>query len=342
MEPNLETGGKSNKKIVLIVLSICIIVGGFLWYFMYYTRTPSYSLNLIKESIEKHDTVKFKKHVDLDSTLSRGYDDLMAAMLESDKSLKQDGKAFFGGFVQMFKPTIVSALKDGITRFVETGKWEDKQTNENNAQQISPDKIANNSGLKNSSFKGVEYTKKDGKTAIVGLKVFEKEANKDFVIDVKMRELDDGTWQVAEISNLKEYFIEIEKAKNVMLKKYIDDTKSIVDNHNSKLNEISTKLKAALEAKNIEDAKRIVESEMIPDWNARADELNKVSVPEAAKEIHNLRINVCELAKKDVQNYIEWQFGKNPQMSPEAKKIRQQMNEANQQVLNIVKKATKE
>ncbi|WP_373325682.1 hypothetical protein [Sporomusa paucivorans] len=350
METNQEitqvTTPPKSKKLMAIIVCISIIVCGALWYFLYYVKTPGYTLNIIRESIEKHDIAKFNKHVDLDSTLSRGYDDLMAAMLESDKSIQQEEKAFIGGFIQIFKTPIVSALKDGITRFVETGKWDDKQTNEKDAQQkINPDKIADNSGLKNSSFKGIAYTKKDGKTATVGLNIFEKDTNKDYVLDIKMRELDDGTWQVAEISNLKEYFTAIEKEKVALTKKYLEATKPIVDLHNKNLDEMVKRIDTiektpsmSMETKTIEIIK-IMENEIIPDWNKRAEEINKVTVPASAKEIHQLRLKVIELQLLKLNKYIAYLSTKNLQVNAEINDLNKQVRDVNQQVLNLIAKA---
>lgn len=218
MEPNneLEKPKESfiSKKIIISITLICLIVGGIAWYFLYFIKTPEYSLKIIKDATEKHDIVKFNKHVDLDSTLSRGYDDLMEAAIDSDKTISPEAKAFANGFIQMLKPALVNGLKDGISRYVETGKWEAEKATTNKKDNFNPDEITNKSGLKNSTFKGVAYTKKDGKTAIVGLKLFDQDVKKEFVLDVKMRQLEDGTWQIAELSNFKEYIADLEKAKN--------------------------------------------------------------------------------------------------------------------------------
>lgn len=77
---------------------------------------------------------------------------------------------------------------------------------------------------------------KDGKVAVVGLKIYEPSLNDDFVLDLKMRELDDGTWQLVEASNLKEYFTTLRKATQVFLKKYIDERAAAIKPYNDELN----------------------------------------------------------------------------------------------------------
>jgi len=154
------------KKFIGIIIALIII--GLCSYFFYYTKTPTYSLNLIKDSIQKHDVATFKKHVDLDSLISRGYDDLMAVSMNDlkDNSL---GAGFAKGLIEMMKPTITNALKDGALRAVENGKWEDVPSNgQTDTSSVKSEEIADRAGIKSASFKGIEYTKKDGKTAIVG------------------------------------------------------------------------------------------------------------------------------------------------------------------------------
>ena len=61
------------KKIGLgvVVAILCALA----YYFLYWTKTPVYSANIIRESIAKHDVVTFEKHVDMDTLYGKGYDD---------------------------------------------------------------------------------------------------------------------------------------------------------------------------------------------------------------------------------------------------------------------------
>lgn len=56
-----------DKKIIAAGVVAIAVLGGAGWYWWYYTKTPAYSLGIIKDSIQKHDVNKFKQHVDLDS-----------------------------------------------------------------------------------------------------------------------------------------------------------------------------------------------------------------------------------------------------------------------------------
>ena len=96
------------KKIGIgvIVAILCAVA----FYFLYWIKTPVYSLNIIKESIQKHDTTTFEKHVDMDTLYVKAFDDSIVAMsrIQGDDTLSNP---FAAGIIQMLKPTVVSALK---------------------------------------------------------------------------------------------------------------------------------------------------------------------------------------------------------------------------------------
>lgn len=58
------------------------------------------------------------------------------------------------------------------------------------------------------TLKDVTETEKADGLASVGLKFHSVKLNHDFIILIKMRQLQDGTWEVVSIENLKEYLKE--------------------------------------------------------------------------------------------------------------------------------------
>lgn len=221
LELNQEQAKKNfSRKWMALAVVVCLLFGACAWYFAYFTKTPAYSLNIVRESVQKHDVAKFKKHVDLDSLLSRAVDDAMEVALQNDSSMNEQQKMLVNGFIKMLKAPITSMFKEGILRYVETGKWEDENRGAEQASegpQVNPSALAEKSNLntlKDADFKGIEYTKKDGKTAVVGMKFYNEKLQRDIVLDIQMRELEDGMWQIAEISNLKEYIAEFQKLQS--------------------------------------------------------------------------------------------------------------------------------
>ena len=60
-----DTNKKSHKRIMLIVGAIVILAAIAAFYLLYWVKTPQYSLNIIKESVAKHDLMTFERHVNL-------------------------------------------------------------------------------------------------------------------------------------------------------------------------------------------------------------------------------------------------------------------------------------
>ncbi len=68
----------SQKKIGIVVIVAIICVAAF--YFLYWIKTPTYSLGLVREAVQKHDIEMFEKHVDLDTLYTKGFDEAIVAV----------------------------------------------------------------------------------------------------------------------------------------------------------------------------------------------------------------------------------------------------------------------
>jgi len=212
------TQHKRSKGLIAVGIVLVLIIGGLAGYFLYYKKTPTYSFELIRESMEKHDWETFNAHVDTDSVLSSGFDALFEASM-SNNEIDENTKKMASGFAKMLKPTIILALKDDIKKFIETGSagsdvQGDTTKNKKN-KNASVEGLKKSTDLKDTKFKGIAYTKKADKgIATVGIILTDNDLGKDFTLDIKMRQLKDGTWQIIELSNLKEYIKEVEQARN--------------------------------------------------------------------------------------------------------------------------------
>lgn len=215
------TSPKKHRKRTMFgftLLALAIIAGA--WYFLYFTKTPEYSLNNIRKAVVKHDVSLFKKHVDLDNLLAHGYDDVLSVLISTDQKLANDSRSrvLVESLAQILKGMLVAEGKYSVLRYVETGKW-DQQNNNKQTPSKSPTpsvkEITKDTGLNDAEFKGVAYIKTDANTTNIGTKFLLKGSSQEVVLDVKMRKLPDGSWQVAEITNLKEFLLEAYKAKKV-------------------------------------------------------------------------------------------------------------------------------
>lgn len=208
------------KGIIAIGVLIVLIIVGIAGY-MYYKRTPTYTFSLIKTAVEKHDWDTFSKHVDTENVIGTGYDAFMESALETDEDMDDSVKGMVGGFVKMMKPGIVASLNEEVKEWVKTGQsgtsTDSTDSKSNQKDKQAADKIKKNVGFEQSSYKGITSTRQDGDFTIAVVTITDKELGRDFTLDVKMRQLDDGTWQIMTISNLKDYLIELDKAKKEKL-----------------------------------------------------------------------------------------------------------------------------
>lgn len=200
----------SKKKIIIAVLIavIAIVLG---WYFGYFTKTPVYSLNLARESVEKYDVVTFKKHVDVESIIGSGYDDFVDVQMNDPVIKDNPFKGFAEVMLKGLKSQIVPVLTQEIYNGVEK-KSED--SNQNTKSKEAASEVKEKTGVKDLEFKSIGSATIDGNSAIVPIIFSSKDLNQDVTFDLLMKKLEDGTWQAIKINNFKEYLDLIEKNKN--------------------------------------------------------------------------------------------------------------------------------
>jgi hypothetical protein len=190
---------KKRNIIIAVVVIICLAFGGF----MYYKRTPTYTFNLIRESVQKHDYEAFSRHVDTRSLVSAAYDDIIKqglAEVGDDESVKE----LASSFAQMLKPGVVDALDNQVTQYVKTGDIEKKNQKPTDVEKAA-DGMVREMNLMKTTFKGVGKTRKEDGFSYVGIILHDKKVGQDFTLELQMKQLDDGTWKVLKINNLGEY-----------------------------------------------------------------------------------------------------------------------------------------
>ncbi|BAL82356.1 hypothetical protein SELR_06480 [Selenomonas ruminantium subsp. lactilytica TAM6421] len=208
---NKETGKCWNKKLVALVVAVVLIacgVGGY----MYYKRTPAYSLQLIQDSVKEHNWEKFSRHVDTKSLADSAFDDIIEISLEEDTTMDAQTKALAANFAKLLKPTLTSLIESSVKEYVETGEFKDlddkkdggkksKRQKENPAENLL--KETNADKLK---FTGVKSTEKDGTGTVVAMGLHDESLNADYELKIRMIQLEDGTWKMNKIENLKDFY----------------------------------------------------------------------------------------------------------------------------------------
>lgn len=199
------------KKIGLgaVVAVLCAVA----FYFLYWVKTPAYSANIIRESIEKHDVVAFEKHVDMDSLYSKGYDDAIIA-IDRIEGNGISTNPFAMGILQMMKPAIINELKAQTLKEIK-GENANNGGRKNEATKMA-EGLQEKADMKNADFKDISVVSKENGEAIVALTLYNKKFDKDFVLKVKMSELEDGTWKLKEITNLVDFLVEVDAADKAL------------------------------------------------------------------------------------------------------------------------------
>lgn len=209
-----------NKKIMAALVAVLLIAAGIGGY-IYYKRTPAYSLTLIQDAVKDHNWDKFSRHVDVQELSDSVFDDLIMVAMEEDKTMDSTTKQMAAGFAQMFKPMVTKAVEETMKEYVEKGEV-GKAKDEEKKSQEKPDEamagsLVNQTHADEVIFTGVKSTTTDGDLATVVLGIRNEKLDKDFEIKVSMSQLDDGTWKVRKISNLKEFLQEVQKAEEAKL-----------------------------------------------------------------------------------------------------------------------------
>lgn len=195
----------NGKKIGIgaVVVILCAVV----FYFCYWTKTPTYSIGIIQDAIASHDVIKFQKHVNTKNLLSEAFDSILVAQEKiTGESFRHN--RFAMAIVMNLKPGIIDQLEDELIDAVEgkTGESEKKEMG-------IVDGAVDNVKQAELEIKDVTVKNSGDGLAYVDLKVYVPAAEKDMIMTVKMSELEDGTWRAEEISNLDDFLVELQKAK---------------------------------------------------------------------------------------------------------------------------------
>lgn len=207
------TNNQKKIGIGIVIAVLCALA----FYFLYWVKSPVYSLNIIKDSIQKHDVNTFEKHVDMDTLYTKAFDDSLVAIgkINGEDLLSNPLAA---GFIQILKPPVVSTLKSKTIDYVKGEKEEAKSNKDKNSQaEDMANGLKDRAGIENLNIKDISVISKENNESIVAITLFHRKVSKNFDLKVKMSKLDDGTWKLKEITNLVDFLVEIDKAEKAKL-----------------------------------------------------------------------------------------------------------------------------
>lgn len=183
------------KKIILILALLLACAAG--WYFLYWSKTPSYAAAEIQQALKKKDLQLFKERVDLDKVYSSAVDDT-ASYLASDGRPEH---ALAASLLKMLK-------KQAVDEMVRQTEIRFTENSEKDASGRAGKIMSASLGSAALSLTDVlDVKEKDGK-ALVNVKVHDKKLDKDFTWQVLMEKDVNGNWTAVKIVNLKDYLKE--------------------------------------------------------------------------------------------------------------------------------------
>lgn len=205
---------QTKKLRYLLLLAAIAIAAAVAWYFAYWVKTPQYSLGLIGTAVQKHDFAAFEKHVDMETLYSSAYDNVVVASFGSERL----ASPILTALVQNIRNIAVPILIDQTRQYVNGDTMDeidpsdaDSPMLQNNGTAIV-NSLKNKTGVNSMQYQGVEQVQKNGSAAVVTIKVFDKELDKHFLVELAMQQLADGTWQISKIDNLKTLISERDQA----------------------------------------------------------------------------------------------------------------------------------
>ena len=192
------------KKIFIIIGLILAAGAGF--YFGYWTKTPAYAAGEIQQAIQKKDLQLFKERVDMEKVYSYAVDDVLAE-LKADKAPKYKIAA---AVINGLKKELISELIQRTEMKFKTDAPQGKSFLNEPVESVTA--YVGSAALSMTDVLDVEEQEH---SAVVKVKIHDKELDKDFIWHVQMEKDINGNWMSVRVLNFKDYLSE---RKQLLLK----------------------------------------------------------------------------------------------------------------------------
>ena len=185
------------KKLFVIIGLIVALAAGF--YFGYWTKTPAYAAGEIQQALRKKDLQLFKERVNMEKVYSYAIDDI----LDELKADNLPEHKIAAAIVKGLKQEIITELIHRTESSFEMETRQSKSFLDDPVESITA--YAGSAALSMTDVLNVE---EQGNSAIVKVKIHDKDLNKDFIWHVQMEKDINGSWTAVRVLNLKEYLKE--------------------------------------------------------------------------------------------------------------------------------------
>ncbi len=333
----MSLSGKWKVFLAVLLTVVVLVGGGTLWYKGYYTKTPEYAVKMIEEAIAAHDQTKFDRYVDVRKLTETVGDEFLEGVMDADRAMTEEARSAVSNFAQIFKASVSKSFETAIHEYVRTGEW----------GEVSPDVqlILDKAGLYQAEFRSVEGIEKESDDkATLGLRIFQKEAAEEFVLQIRFEKGQDGIWRASELSNFRDFIAFVSKAHKEQVKTYLKKTEDILQVHDAKVGAADKKLvdilqRGSMGDMNIRRQMRVVMAEeILPDWQLRRSELEAVEAPSAVQTLHRLRLRICDMRIAYAIRYAEWLESKKADDIQEANEILKEVRTLEQEAETMTRR----
>ena len=190
--------GSNLKKYLYALIGFIIIAGGIAgYYFLYYVKTPEYTIKIIKDAYSAHDVYKIHRHIDIDNILNKYLDEAMISVPELQNN------PFAEALVPAFKQIAISMAKEKVDQAI-IGDLPTTESEETGSKPSNDLQTA----VKKSKVESISSEKIDNNNAEIYL-IVKDDNNKEHKITLKAGKLDDGTWRIYEVPGMYKLVQEI-------------------------------------------------------------------------------------------------------------------------------------
>ncbi len=302
------------RAIIAGLIVLAIASAGAYWYFSIYTKTPSYTLQMTTQAIQKHDLKQFNKYVDTRKLSSSAASAMVDKMMAANGNLPDDVQLAMTSYTEMFKETFARGFTMAIDNFVKNGGWEDGKKTATGGWPIDYATLLDNSGLKGLTVKNVKIVSvnKAGGTALLQIDAVQTEIDQSYAFKLTMKRQASGIWRIESVDNFGGFIALLQKGRRQSMLDYIDNTESIMATQRKSFAQLDSQIRAIINSGNLADTsvrdnlEQIISSQMLPLWQNFRDSLQAVNVPPPARTLQNLRLQICDLYISYYQNYSQW------------------------------------
>lgn len=302
------------RIIALAVILIVVAAGVGWWYVNHYTKTPEYTIKMVQEAVADHNKDKLYRYVDVDHMLDTASDAMLDGLVQASVPASGATKDAISGLTMMFKSPVMLSLKEAVGNYVEFGSWNNPGEKKDALGAIDANMVVYHLGLPAITLQKLESMVIDGEngTAVAKVRIHQADAGEDFVLDVELTELADGSWQVYEITNFKDFVEAMHIARQKLVRSYLEESDSLMKQHDSNIQAFEQQIGGAIREGSLgstatrEAIRNIVATRIVPDWEQRKAELEAMKVPDAAGSLHRLRLKICDARINYNKDYLQW------------------------------------